>query len=60
MPLMQNIEALISRSLASPYEKHIDKIPFSQFECTISIQANLGTTGQPEYYFITLAKIETE
>jgi pSer/pThr/pTyr-binding forkhead associated (FHA) protein len=56
--LMQNIEALIARAQASPYEKHTDKIPFSQFECTISIQANLGSGGEPEYYFMTLAKIE--
>ncbi len=56
--LMQNIEALIARAKASPYEKHTDKIPFSQFECTISIQANLGAGGEPEYYFMTLAKIE--
>jgi FHA domain len=56
--LMQNIEALIARAKASPYEKHTDKIPFSQFECIISIQANLGASGEPEYYFMTLAKIE--
>ncbi len=58
--LMQNIQALIARAEASPYEKHTDRIPFSQFECTISIQASLGASGQPEYYFMTLAKIEVE
>lgn len=57
--LMQNIEALIARALASPYEKHVDRIPFSQFECTIAIQASLGLGGAPEYYFITLAKIDS-
>ncbi len=56
--LMQNIEALISRAVASPYEKHFDRIPFSQFECEISIQACLGGDGQPEYYFIVLNRIE--
>ncbi len=58
--LMQNIEALIARAKASPYEKHSDKIPFSQFECSISIQASLGSSGESEYYFMTLAKIEAE
>lgn len=56
--LMQNIEALMVRALASPYEKHFDRIPFSQFECEISIQACLGGDGQPEYYFIVLNRIE--
>jgi hypothetical protein len=58
--LMQNIEALIAKAKASPYENHSDKIPFSQFECTISIQASLGSGGEPEYYFMTLAKIEAQ
>jgi pSer/pThr/pTyr-binding forkhead associated (FHA) protein len=56
--LMQNIEALMVRAVASPYEKHFDRIPFSQFECEISIQACLGGDGQPEYYFIVLNRIE--
>ncbi len=56
--LMQNIEALMVRALASPYEKHIDRIPFSQFECEISIQACLGPDANPEYYFIILNRIE--
>lgn len=55
--LSQNIEALMSKSVVSPYEKHSDKIPFSQFDCEISIQAVMGTTSQPEYYFITLVRI---
>lgn len=56
--LMQNIEALMSRALSSPYEKHFDRIPFSQFECEISIQACLDGAGQLEYYFIVLNRIE--
>jgi transcriptional regulator with PAS, ATPase and Fis domain len=56
--LMQNIEALIVRAASSPYEKHFDRIPFSQFECEISIQACLGGDVQPEYYFIVLNRIE--
>jgi pSer/pThr/pTyr-binding forkhead associated (FHA) protein len=56
--LMQNIEALIAKAKDSPYEKHSDRIPFSQFECTISIQSCLGSGGEPEYYFMTLARIE--
>ncbi len=56
--LMQNIEALMVRAASSPYEKHFDRIPFSQFECEISIQACLGPDGQVEYYFILLNRIE--
>lgn len=56
--LMQNIEALMAKAKDSPYEKHSDRIPFSQFECTISIQSCLGPNGEPEYYFMTLARIE--
>ena len=56
--LMQNIEALIFRSGASPFERHFDRIPFSQFECEISIQACLGSDGLLEYYFIVLNRIE--
>lgn len=58
--LMQNIEALIARSSASPYEKHLDRIPFSQFECEISVQACLGATGAVEYYFMTLKQVGAE
>ncbi len=56
--LMQNIEALISRAGASPFERHFDRIPFSQYECEISIQACLGSDGLLEYYFIVLNRIE--
>ncbi len=57
--LMQNIEALVTKSQGSPYEVHSDKIPFSQFECTISVQASLNSSGRPEYYIFTLAKVES-
>ena len=56
--LMQNIEALMFRAGASPFERHFDRIPFSQFECEISIQACLGSDGLLEYYFIVLNRIE--
>lgn len=56
--LSQNIEALIIKAKESPYEKHTDIIPFSQFECAISILTSLGPSGEPEYYFLTLARIE--
>ena len=58
--LMQNIEALLARAQGSPYEVHSDRIPFSQFECTISVQAALGAGGKPDYYIFTLAKVESE
>lgn len=58
--LMQNIESLIARSAASPYEKHFDRIPFSQFECEIAVQACLGSTGVVEYYFMTLKQVGAE
>jgi len=56
--LVQNISGLIEKSKQSVYEKHIDRIPFSQFECEIAIQAMIDTSGEPEYYFITLTKVE--
>lgn len=56
--LVQNIESLVARATASPYEKHTDRIPFAQFECHISIQASLGSNGEPEYFFLTLTRIE--
>lgn len=56
--LMQNIESLIARAETSPFEKHSDRIPFSQFECEISLQACLSSQSKPEYYFIVLKKIE--
>ena len=56
--LVQNMESLIVRSQQSPYEKHIDRIPFSQFECDIQCQAFLDGSGTPEYYLMTLTKAE--
>jgi hypothetical protein len=56
--LVQNIEALIVRSTQSPYEKHSDKIPFSQFECHIHCQAFLSLSGEPEYFILTLVRAE--
>lgn len=56
--LTQNIEALIVRSTQSPYEKHSDKIPFSQFECHIHCQAFLNSSGEPEYFVLTLVRAE--
>lgn len=56
--LRQNIESLIAKSKEAPYEKHFDRIPFSQFECDISIQACLGSGDHPEFFFIVLSKIE--
>ncbi len=58
MSLVQNIESLIVRSQQSPYEKHTDRIPFSQFECDIQCQAFLDGNGQPEYYLMTLTKAD--
>ncbi len=57
--LVQNIESLIVRSQQSPYQKHSDRIPFSQFECDIQCQAFLDSSGQPEYYLMTLTKAES-
>ena len=57
--LVQNIESLIIRSQQSPYQKHSDRIPFSQFECDIQCQAFLDENGQPEYYLMTLTKAES-
>lgn len=62
--LVQNIDSLIVRSQQSPFEKQIDKIPFSQFECHIYCQAfsssnsQLSSESQPEYYIMTLVKAE--
>lgn len=56
--LVQNIESLIVRAVQSPYEKHADQIPFSQFECTISCQAFLNTLGEAEYFILTLISLE--
>lgn len=56
--LVQNIEALVVRSTQSPYEKHSDKIPFSQFECHIYCQAFLTPAGEPEYFVLTMVRAE--
>lgn len=56
--LVQNMTGLIDKAKQSVYEKHIDRIPFSQFECEIAIQAMIDATGEPEYYFITLTKVD--
>ncbi len=56
--LVQNIDSLLVRSQQSPYQKHVDRIPFSQFECDIQCQAFLDGNGQPEYYLMTLTKAE--
>lgn len=58
--LMQNIEGLIAKAANAPYEKHTDRIPFSQFECEISLQAILGTQSEVEYYFIVLNQVQPE
>lgn len=58
--MVQNIDGLIQRARLQVYEKHQDRIPFSQFECEITLQACLGGAGTPEYYFITLAKTGQE
>lgn len=54
--LVQNIESLIVRARQSPYEKHEDRIPFSQFECQIYCQAFLDSQGQPENFIFTLVQ----
>ncbi len=58
--LVQNIDSLVARSKASPYEKQIDKIPFAQFECEIFCQAFLNPDGEPQYYVLTLVQITTQ
>ncbi len=57
--LMQNIDALVSKSIEFPHQKHFDRIPFSQFECEINIQAFLSDQALPEYFILTLNKIAT-
>lgn len=54
--LAQNMDSLMIRSQQSPYEKHTDRIPFSQFDCDIQCQAFLDPNGQPEYYLMTLTQ----
>lgn len=56
--LVQNMDSLIARSRQSPYDKHEDRIPFSQFECQIYCQAFLNTGGEVEHFILTLVKVE--
>ncbi len=58
--MVQNIESLIARAKESVYETHRDKIPFSQFECEINLQAFLDSAGAPEYFFVSLSKVNQE
>ena len=58
--LVQNIDSLIIKAKLAPYEKHADKIPFSQFECEILCQAFLSTEGEPQYFLITLKQLTTD
>ena len=58
--LIQNIEFLIQKTNDQVYEVHTDKIPFSQFECQLHCQAFLDLNNLPEFYFITLSKINPE
>ena len=55
--LVQNMDSLIARSKQAPYEKHNDRIPFAQYECEIYCQVFLDTTGEPQYYILTLMQI---
>lgn len=57
--LVQNLTDLMDRAKTNPYEKQQDRIPFPQFECDIYLQCCLDSSGQPEYYFVTLNKIAT-
>lgn len=57
--LVQNIDSLIVRSKQSPFEKQVDKIPFSQFECEIFCQAFLNPEGEPQYFVLTLMQISS-
>lgn len=58
--MVQNLESLIARGKESVYETHKDKIPFSQFECEVFLQAFLDSSGTPEYFFVSLAKVNQE
>lgn len=55
--LVQNIESLLARAKQSPFEKHVDKIPFSQFECDIYCQAFLNADSEAEYFIVTLVQV---
>ncbi len=58
--MVQNLESLMSRARELVYETHRDKIPFSQFECEIFLQAFLDSAGAPEYFFVSLTKVNEE
>jgi hypothetical protein len=55
--LVQNIESLVARAKQSPYEKQMDRIPFSQFECEIYCQAFLNAEGEAQYFVLTLVQV---
>ena len=57
MAMVQNMESLIARARQTPFEKHGDKIPFSQFECEIFCQVFLDTNSDPQYFVLTLIQI---
>ncbi|AZZ35706.1 hypothetical protein CIK05_02455 [Bdellovibrio sp. qaytius] len=58
--MVQNLENLIRRSHELVYETHKDIIPFAQFECEIFLQAFLDLSGVPEYFFVSLTKVNQE
>lgn len=58
--MVQNLESLMSRARELSYETHQDKIPFAQFECEIFLQAFLDSSGAPEYFFVSLTKVNQE
>lgn len=58
--MVQNLESLMQRARELVYETHKDKIPFSQFECEIFLQAFLDSAGAPEYFFVSLTKVNEE
>jgi len=57
MALVQNVESLVARAKQTPFEKHSDKIPFSQFECEIHCQVFLDSNSEPQYYVLTLIQV---
>jgi transcriptional regulator with PAS, ATPase and Fis domain len=57
MALVQNMESLVARSRQTPFEKHSDKIPFSQFECEIHCQVFLDSNSDPQYFVLTLVQL---
>ena len=55
--LVQNMDSLIARAIQSPYEKQVDRIPFSQFECEVFCQTFLNANGEPQYFVLTLMQV---